>query len=443
MINSLRDYMQAMQEKDRVLQIREAVAREDVPELIERLADRKKVLLFENVEGYACKLVANCVPDLDVFGLLMEGASNPGQAFLEGTKKTYEKVLVARGHLNTVDLRNKDLLDFLPILKHYEEDSAPFLTTSIISSIDPDSGFIGRGVHRMEYRGKNLLGITLHNPPLGDIYRKYRERNEKMPVAISIGVDPLLFISMALKAPWGADKLEIAGGLRGRGVEVIPCFDSAIDVPAGCEFCLEGYVLPDKGMPDGPMGEISGYYLALDETPTVEVQRVTYRDDPIYHALLPTSAEADMYLVFVSSAHMEENARKFFPFISRITFILKTFGSSVVVNVGAVERQKIRSLIMFLLSFPMVKKAVVVDEDVNPEDLRDVEWAIITRCAAGEDMIIVDGLQGQPIDPQTEGGKGVTKIGINATVQGKAIGGRARVIKGRSEQIEKIMRLTA
>ena len=442
MINSLRDYIQTMQEKDRVLEIKEAVSREDVPELIERLSDRKKVLLFEKIEGYACKMVANSVPDLDVFSLLMDGASNPGQAFIEGTKRTYEKVLVDRGHLNTVDLRDKDLLDFLPLLKHYEGDSAPFITTSIISSIDPDSGFIGRGVHRMEYRGNNLLGITLHNPPLGDIYKKYRERNEKMPVTISIGVDPLLFISMALKAPWGADKMQIAGGLRGRGIEVIPCFDSPIDVPAGCEFHLEGYVLLDKGMRDGPMGEISGYYLTLDETPTVEVQRMAYRDDPIYHALLPTAAEADMYLVFVSSAHIEENARKLFPFISRITFILKTFGSSVVVNVGTVERPKIRSLIMFLLSFPMIKKAVIVDDDVNPEDLRDVEWAIITRCSAGEDMIIVDGLQGQPIDPQTEGGNGVTKMGINATVQGKPIKDRARVVKGRSEKIEKIMRLT-
>ena len=99
MINSLRDYIQTMQEKDRVLEIKEAVSREDVPELIERLSDRKKVLLFEKIEGYACKMVANSVPDLDVFSLLMDGASNPGQAFIEGTKRTYEKVLVDRGHL--------------------------------------------------------------------------------------------------------------------------------------------------------------------------------------------------------------------------------------------------------------------------------------------------------------------------------------------------------
>jgi 2,5-furandicarboxylate decarboxylase 1 len=441
LINSLREYIEVMRENSRVLEIKDPVSKEDIPELIEKLSDSKKILLFENVEGYSCRLVANCVPSLDVFKIFFDGALNPGEAFLEGVKKSCEKVPVSRGHLNTVDVRNKDLLDFLPILKHYQGDSAPFITTSIISSIDPDSGFIGRGVHRMEYRGKNLLGATLLNPPLGDIYRKYKERHIKMPVTISIGVDPLFFIAMALKAPWGADKMGIAGGLRGKGIEVIPSFDSSIDVPAESEIYLEGYVNPDKLMQDGPLGEISGYYLTLKETPTVEVQRMTYRDSPIYQALLPTSPEADMYLVFVSSAHIEENAKRLFPFISRITFIQKTFGSSVVVNVGSIEKYKIRSLIMFLLSFPMIKKAVIVDDDVNAEDLRDVEWAIVTRSSASEDVIIVEGLQGQPIDPQSEGGNGVAKMGINATVQGKSIQERAHVVKGDSERVNKIINL--
>jgi UbiD family decarboxylase len=431
-----------MQENGRVLEIKDPASREDIPELIEKLSDSKKVLLFDRIEGYSFRLVANCVPAPDVFKTLLDGASNPGEAFLERTKKSYEKVPVNRGHLHTVDVQNKDLLDLLPILKHYQGDSAPFITTSIISSIDPDSGFIGRGVHRMEYRGKNLLGVTLLNPPLGDIYRKYLERHENMPLTISIGVDPLLFIAMALKSPWGADKINAAGGLRGKGIEVVPSFNSLIDAPAESEIFLEGYVSPDKGMQDGPLGEISGYYLTLKETPTVVVQRLTYKDSPIYQALLPTSPEADLYLVFVSSAHIEDNARKLFPFISKITFIRKTFGSSIIVNVGNTEKHKIRSLIMFLLSFPMIKKAVIVDDDVNPEDLRDVEWAVITRSSASEDMIVMNGLQGQPIDPQAEGGNGVTKVGINATVQGKTIKERAIVVKGDSEKIRRIVNLT-
>jgi 3-polyprenyl-4-hydroxybenzoate decarboxylase len=87
----------------------------------------------------------------------------------------------------------------------------------------------------------------------------------------------------------------------------------------------------------------------------------------------------------------------------------------------------------------MIKKAIVVDEDVNPEDLKDVEWAFVTRCFSSEDIVIAKGLQGQPIDPQAKDGRGVTKIGIDATVQGKSMESRALVARGDSGRIDKIL----
>ena len=292
----------------------------------------------------------------------------------------------------------------------------------------------------MEYRGKNLLGVALLNPPLTTIYEKHKNRQGRMPVSVTIGVDPIIFLSMALKVTPGTDKLEVAGGLKGKGVEVFSSFDSETDVPASGEFLLEGYIDAGKVKQDGPMGEISGYYLTVKETPTIVVERISHRDSPIYHALLPTSPEADMYLTFVSRAHLEENAKRLFSFISDITFVQKTFGSSIVVNVKTSEKYRIRNLILFLLSFPMIKKVIIVDDDVDPQDLRDVEWALITRCKADEDIIILSHLQGQPIDPLAEEMYGVTKIGINATAQGKHIEERAKVVMGNRERIESIIR---
>jgi len=73
LINSLRDYIEIMKVKDRVLEIKDPVSREDIPELIEKLSDIKKILLFEHIDGYDCRLVANCIPSLDVFSVLMGG----------------------------------------------------------------------------------------------------------------------------------------------------------------------------------------------------------------------------------------------------------------------------------------------------------------------------------------------------------------------------------
>jgi 2,5-furandicarboxylate decarboxylase 1 len=291
----------------------------------------------------------------------------------------------------------------------------------------------------MEYRGGNRLGLALINPPLSDIMQKYRAMGEPMRVGVALGVDPLLFLSMALKVAPDRDKMEVAGGLKGRGVKMIESIDSGVDMPAGAEYYLEGYLDQGDVRRDGPLGEIGGYYMALPRTPTLVVNTLSYRPCPLYHALLPTSLEGDAYLTFVSRAHIEESIKKLFPFIKDIVFVQKTFGSSAVVSIQPAERAKVRNLIVSMMGFPMIKKVVVVDEDVDPHDLRDVDWAVVTRCFADKDVIIVPGLQGQPIDPQAERGLGLAKIGFDASAQGKNIDERARVAAGESERIERIV----
>jgi 2,5-furandicarboxylate decarboxylase 1 len=438
MVGSLKEYLELASAKNWVLTIKEKVYREDIPALIEKLSWEGKILLFENLKGYSCQLVANLVPSHDVFKLIFD-TENPYEYFIKGIQKTEKKIPVTGKKLGHIDASGKNLMTLIPILKHYEKDSAPFITTGIVSSIDPDSGIVGRGIHRMEYRGKNHLGVALLNPPLTTIYEKYKSKGQRMPVAMTIGVDPALFISMALKVPPGTDKLEVAGGLRGKGITVMTSPQSGIEVPADGELLLEGYIDGGLGKKDGPMGEISGYYLSLQETPTIVVEHLYHRDFPVYHALLPTSSEADRYLTFVSRAHLEESAKRLFSFIQNITFVPKTFGSSLVVNVRTSEKFKIRNLILFLLSFPMIKKVIIVDNDVNADDPYDVEWAVITRCKADEDLIVINKLQGQPIDPTAEDVYGVTKIGINATIQGKSIQERAKVESGNEKRIRAIM----
>lgn len=438
---SLRDYVELARNHDLLLVVKDEVERDDLPEIIEILSRKAKVLLFERVSGYNLKVVANLVPSLRVFSLLF-GQEDPYEKFSKLSQGRLKKVLVDREEefISMSLTEDSDLTNFLPILKHYEDDSAPYITSSVVSSIDPETGFIGRGIHRMEFRGGSRLGVSLLNPPLSDIFEKYRNANMEMPISVSIGLDPITFLAMALRVPYGVDKLEVAGALKGEEIEVIKSFDSEIDVPKDAEFLLEGKLDPNDLRKDGPLGEISGYYLTLGGTPTVRITRISHRKDPIYHALLPTSLEANMYLTFVSKAHIEGHIRELFPFVIDVHFVEGTFGSSVVVSTKPVERPKINNLIHFVLSFPMIKKVVVVEEDVDPKNLRDVEWALITRCFAEDDLIVLPHMQGQPIDPESKMQKGVAKIGINATSYGKEMERRARVKKGEKSRIEKVLK---
>ena len=440
-METLRDYLDFMRERGLLSVVKQKVAVTDIPPLIELLSDRGRVLHFANIDGYEGGVVANLVPSHDALRAVI-GGDDPYARFLEGVKKTEKKVPVARQGLETVDVSNGELLSLLPVLKHCEKDSAPFITTGIVSAMDPDHHVAGRGIHRMEYRGGNRLGIALLNPPLSEIIEKCRARGERMRLAVTLGVDPLLFLSMALKVEPRTDKLEVAGGLKGHGVKTIDSLDSGVDLPAGAEYYLEGYVDYADVRRDGPLGEIGGYYMTLRETPTFVVNTVSYRPSPLYHALLPIGAEGDVYLTFVSRAHIEESIKKLFPFIKDIIFVPKTFGSSAIVAIRPAERARVRNLIVSMLGFPMIKKVIVVDEDIDPYDMRDVEWAVVTRCITDKDTIILSGMQGQPIDPQAERGMGVAKIGFDATTQGKEIDERARVAAGRSEEIKKVMDAT-
>jgi len=437
-MESLRDYVAFTRKHGLLLEIDEQVVREDIPQLIEQLSDTKKVLLFKSLKGYTCSLVANLVPSHEIFRLIFD-TDDPYNFFLQSLKKTAKTVQTER-KLETVSVKGRDLLSLLPILKHYEKDSAPFITTSIASARDPDTGVVGRGVHRMEYRGRNRMGIAIINPPLVDIYRKHKAKGERMPITIAIGVDPLLFLGMALKAQPGQDKLEMAGGLKGKGVKVVQSFDARIDVPAGAEIYLEGYIDTKDVRQDGPLGEISGYYMTNKESPTMIVNRLSYQPAPMYHALLPTSLEGDTYLTFVSRALIEETLKKLFPFIVDLAFVQKTFGSSVVVSVKPVHRSRIRNLLLSLLAFQTIKKAVVVDEDIDLHNLRDVEWALVTRCVADRDILIIPDLHAQAIDPQAEHGLGVSKMGIDATTQGKTFEEKAAVAAGNRRNIERILK---
>jgi 2,5-furandicarboxylate decarboxylase 1 len=412
---TLRDFLRIVDEKALLKEVKEEVEREELPQLIEDLSKEGKVLVFQNVKGYKTKVVANLLPSEEVWTIFF--GERPGEEFLKRVEKRGEKVSSQKGIKEEYEeVEVKELLEILPILHHYEEDSAPYITTGVASSWDPQKKVVGRGVYRMEYRGGNQLGIALLNPPLKDTLELYRRKEEDMPIVITIGHHPLVFLAMALKVPEEIDKLQVASSLLGREVEVIPSPSfPQIDVPFGCEVILEGSVDPKDQRKDGPLGEVSGFYHTLEKSPTIRIKKAFLkRPFYFYHALLPTGSEADTHLTFVSKAFLEKKLKEVFPFVTNIKFIKKTFGSSVLIQVKEVkERSLITNLILFVLSNPMIKKCIVVDDDVNLSELEDIEWAIITRCWADEDVIIVSHSKAQQIDPEAKRGYS-SKIGINA-----------------------------
>ena len=311
-----------------------------------------------------------------------------------------------------------DLLKVLPVLTHYSKDSGPYITSGISSARDPQTGVPGRGLHRMEVRGKNTLGISLLNPPLADIYAHHRREGKKMEIATVIGVPPAVFIASIFKVPPGIDKLSVAGGLKGEPVETTMARTVDLDIPAHGEIVIEGYIDPRDKEEDGTLGESSGYYMAFGKSPTIHVTGLRYRKGALYHAVVPWAREVDSLLYLVHGLDFIPKMRREIPSIRQIHLVSMTFGSHVVMNMDTDHKGEIRRALTLALSFTSVKKAVVVDADVDPQDAQEVEWALATRFQADRDLIVIPELRGQPIDPSSRWtGEGflTTKMGMDAT----------------------------
>lgn len=428
----LRQTVEALREKGRLLEISDPVATlyEAAAVLSEATKRGGQAVYLSRIQGHTVPVAANIVYGREVLAWAMGVADGevPEELGRRLSTAIPSRIVEEAPVLEVSAAERVPVTEVLPILKHYVEDSAPYITTGLLSAVDPISGETGRGIHRMELRGARDLGVALVNPPLSEIYACHKAKGEPMPLAVSLGVDPLTFAAFALKGSAVTEKLAVAGGLRGEPVEVAAGPLTGILVPARAEFLLEGLVDPMDERLDGPLGEVGGYSLPFPGTPTFRVQRIHHRLNPIYHALLPTGPDGDLLLALVAEAAIGPRVRSLFPFVLQFHYVPGTFGTSLVVRLGKAPREQIRSALLHLVTLASIKKVIAVAEDVDPSDLRAVEWSVATRCQPDLDAMILSDLKGQPIDPSCPERFRTAKLAMDATGYERLRGARTATL---------------
>lgn len=373
-------------------------------------------VLFEKVKGHRLPVVGNLLGTRKRLSLALGiDPENLFDQFPKRMEKKLDPVLIRDDSPKEVFKKGLDLTKLLPVLTHYAGDSGPYITSGFSSARDPETGGIGRGLHRMEMRGKNRLGISLLNPPLAEIYGKYKRMRRRMEIATVIGMDPLIFLASILKAPTGVDKLSIAGGIRGKAVPMAKAENIDLEIPAFAEIVIEGFIDPKGKEEDGVLGESSGYYMGFSKSPTIQVIAITFRKKPLYHAIVPWSLEVDNLLYLVHGLDFVPKMKREIPSIREVRLIPGTFGSHAVISLDTENRGEIRRALSLALSFTNIKKVIAVNTDINIQDNQELEWAMATRFQADKDLIVMANLRGQPIDPSSGDGFLTAKMGLDAT----------------------------
>jgi len=198
------------------------------------------------------------------------------------------KVIAGRGRCQEVIMENADITK-LPVITCWPKDGGPFVTLPVIHTKDPISHTRNVGMYRMQVFGPTLTGMHWHKHKVSaKHFNEYKKLGMKMPVAVSLGGDPVYAYSATAPLPENVDEYMLAGFLRKKKVELVKCISQPeIEVPADADFVIEGYVDPaDDLIWEGPFGDHTGYYSLPDWYPKFHITAITHKKNAVYPATI-------------------------------------------------------------------------------------------------------------------------------------------------------------
>lgn len=329
-----------------------------------------------------------------------------------------EPIIVEKGPANEV-IEDKPDLSSLPIPHHAEGDGGPYLTSSIVIAKDPDTGVRNLSIHRMMMTGEKRLTLLLEElGHLMDYYKRAEAKGQPLELTVNNGVDFAVCMAAAMPAsaaPIEMDELGIASQLRGGPVELIKAQTVAVEAIANAQFVIEGRILPNVREPEGPYAEITGYYAQRDERWVFEVTAITRRKQPIFHSILSGKEVYNAYGI-IAGAGAFDKVHSLVPEVTAVHFSDGSVPYHLVVQIDKKHEGSQRNAMMAaFVSLAFVKIVTVVDTDVDPYSIADVEWAVATRCCFEKDTLLIPDAIGHRLNPSVEGDKW-TRMGIDATV---------------------------
>jgi 4-hydroxy-3-polyprenylbenzoate decarboxylase len=458
--SSLRDFMDRLEQEGRLVRVKEPVSTVlEMTEIQTRLLkDRGPAVLFENPVGADGKpsempVLVNLFGSVErvAWGMDREPHQlrevgetlaflrqpDPPGGFKEalGLLPLVKQVLsmkpktVKTAPVQEVVLTGDDIdLSRLPIQTCWPGEPAPLITWPLIVTQGPNpkgdkSDAFNLGIYRLQVTGKDttLMRWLKHRGGAQHYARWKKDRPEPLPAAAVIGADPGTILAAVTPVPDTLSEYQFAGLLRGKKVELVDCKTIPLKVPAEAEIVLEGHVMLDEYGDEGPYGDHTGYYNSVEPFPVFRVSAITMRRKPIYLSTF-TSRPPDEPSILGEALN-----EVFIPLLQQqfpeiVDFWLPPEGCSYRIAVISMKKaypghakRVMLGAWSYLRQFMYTKWLIVVDDDINARDWKDVMWALSTRMDPARDTTMIENT---PIDyldfASPESGLG-SKIGLDAT----------------------------
>jgi len=391
--------------------------------------------LFGTVERVALGMGEECLTALREVGKLLAALKEPDPP--KGFKDAFSKLPLLKQVLNMApkyvsraacqkNILEGDAVDLyrLPVQKCWPGDAAPLITWGLVTTKGPAQKRENMGIYRQQLIGKNKLIMRWLSHRGGALdFQAWQKAfpGERFPVAVTLGADPATILSAVTPIPDSISEYAFAGLLRGQRTSLTSCIGSDLHVPASAEIILEGYLEPGEEAPEGPFGDHTGYYNEVQSFPVFTVERMTYRDNPLYHSTYTGRPPDEPAILGVALNEVFiPLLQKQFPEI--VDFYLPPEGCSYRLAVVTIKKQypgHAKRVMMgvwsFLRQFMYTKFVIVCDDDIDARDWHDVIWAMTTRMDPSRDTVMIENT---PIDyldfASPVSGLG-SKMGMDAT----------------------------
>lgn len=412
----LREFIQILEGEKELLRIKDEVNPCFEISAITREVEKKggPAVLFEKAKGYDCLVVGNLLGTKKRFDLAI-----PSEVFTTDYDKLVKEGIppctVNDGPIKEIIIKDKiDILEHLPVLTYHMRDVSPYITQGVVFLKDKETGKGSMGVHRIQVKGKNRLGIFLASHTSTEIFRKAESKMVPLDIAIAIGVDPTILLVSVAFLPF-ENKVSIAGGIKGEPIEFIKCETVDLEVPARSMIVLEGKILPGVREKEGPFGESTGYYIT-SMNPVIEITGLSYQKEPIYSFFLPWSSEDSLIL--------GETFQPFFKyFIKNISPNIENVRADLLINYGIIiftikkrEEGDARNALYNVLTFNRyIKYAIAVDEDIDIYNNDELKWAFFGRFQGDKDIVLINDVPGHLLDPSTDEYLLTSRVGFDFT----------------------------
>ena len=398
----MRDFIEKMRKAGLVVDVKEEVSTDmQAPKMA---AGTSKLIFFHSIGGH--RAVMNLTASRKALSLAL--GMNEKQMVKTLADAKYNGTVVEDG---TLPMKKPDL-NKLPVMHHFPNDAGKYLTSGIVFSCW--DGVENASIHRMQVLDNHRVAARLvEGRHTHVMVKKAIAKGEKLPIAVTIGTHPAVTFASCTRVPTGKE-LPYAAELMGGTLKVKRC-KNGVRVP-DAEIVLEGYITAEL-TEEGPFVDITGTYDPVRMQHIIEFTGMYTKPDFIYHGILPGGDEHKVLM----GCPYEPKIYTAVAGVTEVRNVVLTKGGCgylhAVIQIKKSTQGDAKNAIMAAFAaHTSLKHVVVVDEDIDPEDPNDVEYAIATRVSGDRDVMVITGVRGSSLDPcQLEDGTNV-KIGVDATM---------------------------